>query len=494
MEGGISSRDLVSRRRWLPVIGLTGLGLALRIVGLRAKAYWTDEVATVDLVRGGVGHAMSDLAHVENTPPLYYVLAWPWAHLFGTSEVGLRSLSTVFSVALIPIAYLIGEQLVGSRVGLVAAALVATNPMLVWYGQDARAYALLSLLTGVSFLLFLRALDTPTSGRLFAWGVCCGLAIATHYFAVFLVAVEAAVLLWKSSRRALVVAASAIPVVTALGLVPLKFTQESQNADWISEMSLAGRVIKAPAVFIIGFESPAPHAVTALAALICAAGVWLLVFRAASEIRRQGLLALGIGAAAFALALLGAHYFLYRNVIGAVVPILAGLACGFGAARAGRLGPALAAALCLLSVGVVLATAHTPKFGKDDWRNAAAVVERGGGDKAIVATPSGSRTPLSYYLGGRQALFEGPGLRVAEIAVVAGADRPPGSGVTVARPPRRATPPAPAGFVLEGRDEHRYFTVITYRAPSRRWVSRGALEALALGREPRIIAVRTKDA
>ena len=170
MEDGISSRGVVSRRRWLPVIGLTGLGLALRIVGLRAKAYWTDEIATVDLVRGGVGHAMSDLAHMENTPPLYYVLAWPWAHLFGTSEVGLRSLSTVFSVALIPVAYLIGGQLVGSRVGLVAAALVATNPMLVWYGQEARAYALLSLLTGVcrSFSSCAR-LTRRASGRLVAW-------------------------------------------------------------------------------------------------------------------------------------------------------------------------------------------------------------------------------------------------------------------------------------------------------------------------------------
>jgi hypothetical protein len=144
-------------------------------------------------------------------------------------------------------------------------------------------------------------------------------------------------------------------------------------------------------------------------------------------------------------------------------------------------------------VGVVLATAHTPKFGKEDRRNAAAVVEGGAGDKAIVVTPSSGRRPLSYYLGAGQAPFEGQGLRVAEIAVVAGADRPPGSGAA-AHPPARATPPAPAGFVLEGRDEHRYFTVITYRAPSRRWVSRDALEALALGGEPRIIPVRTKDA
>src|SRR4051794_7241361 len=236
-------------RRWLPVAGLTLLGLGLRLPGLHEKSYWTDEVDTVDLVRGGLGNAWSELVHTQNTPPLYYVLAWPWAHVFGTSEIGLRSLSTLLSVALIPIAYLIGAQLLSSRVGLVAAALAATNPMLVWYGQEAKAYALLSLLTAISFLLFLRALDTPTTGRLVAWGVCCGLAVATHYFAVFLVAVEAAVLLWKARPRARVLAAAAIPVVTALALLPLTASQGSP--DWVNEMSLAGRVIKTPAVFII---------------------------------------------------------------------------------------------------------------------------------------------------------------------------------------------------------------------------------------------------
>ena len=32
----------------------------------------------------------------ERSPPLYYLLAWLWSQLFGTGEVGLRSLSAVF--------------------------------------------------------------------------------------------------------------------------------------------------------------------------------------------------------------------------------------------------------------------------------------------------------------------------------------------------------------------------------------------------------------
>ena len=62
------------------------------------------------------------------------------------TEYGLRSLSALAGVATVPVAYLIGAELRGRRAGLMAAALVAVNPMLLWYSQEARAYALLVLL------------------------------------------------------------------------------------------------------------------------------------------------------------------------------------------------------------------------------------------------------------------------------------------------------------------------------------------------------------
>ena len=61
-------------------------------------------------------------------------------------------------MATVPVAYLLGAELRGRRAGLAAAALVAVNPMLLWYSQEARAYALFSLLTAVSLLYFVRAL------------------------------------------------------------------------------------------------------------------------------------------------------------------------------------------------------------------------------------------------------------------------------------------------------------------------------------------------
>ncbi len=80
--------------------------------------------------------------------------------------------------------------------GLVAAALAAVNPLLVWYSQEARVYSMLVLVSGLSFLFFIRLLTgDPRRRTLVLWAVISGIALATHYFAAFLVAIEVAWLL-----------------------------------------------------------------------------------------------------------------------------------------------------------------------------------------------------------------------------------------------------------------------------------------------------------
>src|SRR5260221_10165216 len=75
--------------------------------------------------------------------------------------------------------------------------------MLLWYSQEARGYALLALLTAVAALYFVRALDGGRRRDFTAWGVASALALATHYFAIFPIALEAAWLLWRRGRPAL---------------------------------------------------------------------------------------------------------------------------------------------------------------------------------------------------------------------------------------------------------------------------------------------------
>src|SRR5258705_272939 len=80
---------------------------------------------------------------------------------------------------------------------LVAAALCAFNPLLVWYSQEARSYALLVLLSGLSLLAMIAVLDRPDARRVATWAAVAVVALATHYFAGFLLAAEALWLLWR---------------------------------------------------------------------------------------------------------------------------------------------------------------------------------------------------------------------------------------------------------------------------------------------------------
>ncbi|MGC1853278.1 MAG: glycosyltransferase family 39 protein, partial [Solirubrobacterales bacterium] len=149
-----------SRAFWI-VAGLTVAAAALRFATLGAQAYHHDEIVTASRVlRADFWHAMEAVGFSESAPPLYYALAWFWTQIAGTGEVGLRSFSALAGVATVPVAYLLGAELRSRRTGIVAAALVAVNPMLLWYSQEARSYALLALLTALAALYFVRALRT----------------------------------------------------------------------------------------------------------------------------------------------------------------------------------------------------------------------------------------------------------------------------------------------------------------------------------------------
>ena len=89
---------------------LTVVGALLRFPTLDAKSFWEDEAITVFLVRRGFGSMLSAIPDSESTPPVYYVLAWVWTHVFGSGEVGIRSLSALIGTATVPVAYLAGRE------------------------------------------------------------------------------------------------------------------------------------------------------------------------------------------------------------------------------------------------------------------------------------------------------------------------------------------------------------------------------------------------
>jgi mannosyltransferase len=424
------------------LVALVLVAAVVRFVGLGRQSYWYDESFTVHLVRGDVGDLLSSVADNESTPPLYFVLAWGWSRLFGSAEVGLRSLSALLGTALVVIAWAAGRRIGGTRAAVAAAALVAVNPFLVWYSQEARAYALLAFAAGLSVLVFLAAARRPAPGWLVAWAATSVVAVAAHYFAIAIVLPEAVWLVAVCRPRRPVLLACAPILAACLALAPLALEQRSSNASLaIGPNDLVHRAGAIPKQFLLGASAAQIDAVAVVGFSAVIAGVLAVVVARSAAVDHANRLLLAVAGAALTLplllALVGLDYVNPRNLIAVLFPLLLSVAAAVAHSRVAVAG---AVALCALGIAINVAVATTPRLQRDDWRSAArAMATSPRLPQAIVLEPAGGRPPLSVYL--PEVREPEPGRMTVREVWAMGLKRPPGP--SPAAPPGGAILPGP---------------------------------------------------
>ena len=290
------------------VVGLSVLAAVLRFSTLGGQSLWYDETVTASLVRLPFDEFLRALPDSETAPPLYYVLAWIWARVFGSSDLALRSFSAVIGTLVVPAAFLAARELVSRRTGTLVALFATVSPLLVWYSQEARAYSLLVLLSTLSVYGFARVWEAPSPRRVFFWAAVSCLAVTTYYFAIFLVVAEVAALLVRYRfMRAIVYASGAIVALVAL-MAPLAFVQgRTGNAGWIDGIPMATRAEEAIRQLVTAAPAPAwagaggaesrTHDLWILAAVVVILAVAAVLRYVHGRERVGALLALGLGAA-----------------------------------------------------------------------------------------------------------------------------------------------------------------------------------------------------
>jgi 4-amino-4-deoxy-L-arabinose transferase-like glycosyltransferase len=385
------------------LIGLVALATLIRVLVIDNQSFWMDEALTAYETHSSFGGMLGTVAHIETTPPLYFVLIWAWAHLFGSTEVGLRSLSTLAGIALVPIAFVAARELVSRWAGVLAAAFVAVNPFLVWYSQEARAYMLLAALSGASFLWFNRARYQPTRRNVAWWTACSSLAVMTHFFAGFLVAPEALWLLWVSRTR-LVIAGVVVVAVVQAAMLPLALTDTGHGTGWIARVPKTSRLSTMAVEWSVSLLNRRVSVPVGLAAGAAFVGVIaLLIVVGADRRTREGA---GVAAAIagfvvvapLVLGVLGHDYFLSRNEIPAVVPIATVVAAACAAPRARALGTAVAIGLLILFSWATLQVQTHAYLERPDWRNVARALGPATTTRAIYAADGATADPLKVYL------------------------------------------------------------------------------------------------
>jgi hypothetical protein len=205
--------------------------LAIRLTTLGSERFWYDERFTSLISELSIGKALQALA-ADVHPPLWYAITWIMTRILGSGELSLRLPAALLSALACCELYKIVAHAADKKSAMAASAMMAILPGQLYYGQEARMYALLTYLV----LLSVRALQTKSWRRLVIVGT---LAMYTHNLAaLYLAPVGAAALITGRSKllRQLPIALAYAP----WSLVAWHQMQAVSSAYWISDPGSVG--------------------------------------------------------------------------------------------------------------------------------------------------------------------------------------------------------------------------------------------------------------
>lgn len=168
------------------------LGLKLPLVG--QQGLWFDEAVSLSQIQGT--YDLTKNLESDASAPLYVLLLYGWSGLFGASLESARILAALFSSLTAPALFWFGRRFLDARAGFFTALLFTLSRTQLYYGHEARAYALVGLLCVLSFYVFLELLEDPTWRRAVAAAVLSAALVYAHYVAVFALVAQLVASLW----------------------------------------------------------------------------------------------------------------------------------------------------------------------------------------------------------------------------------------------------------------------------------------------------------
>jgi 4-amino-4-deoxy-L-arabinose transferase-like glycosyltransferase len=175
----------------------------------------------------------------DTSPPLYYLLLNGWTRGFGTGDAALRLFSVWWAVLSLPLLWLLGRELGGTRAAWSACLLFSFSPVAIYYSIEGRMYSLLwCLALGLAWLSVRLAAEGSRPWVAVLW-VLVGLAgLLTHYFFAF-VWLAAVAWLWLRGRppgrgRLVLLASATLLVVSPWYLqVPGSLARWRVTGGWL---------------------------------------------------------------------------------------------------------------------------------------------------------------------------------------------------------------------------------------------------------------------
>jgi hypothetical protein len=394
---------------------------------------WRDEMYSLHSTSGSVGFAFDQATHFELQPPVYFVVLSLWRSL-DASPFFARSFSALCGAAAVLTTGALSRRILPRANPALAAAVIATHPLVIWAGSEIRVYALTILLSAllalVAWVTYLEPVHPARSAR---WGyvALAVLALHTQYYLGLLLVGYGVALLARAGWRKFALYAQDMAVVL-VACAPLFWMAKHQLQSYRADVGTDAGV-EAPLrlvwsryeSYLFTFNDVIDRSRSGLATLRAArwayramvgAGIVALfvAFRRSRRVARAPswpLLAV-IGVYAPGMLLLaratGPLAVGPRHTVGLLVPLL--LAALSIPAALGPRASAWAAAFLVASNVPALGLLHLGPLAKEcDCRRVADVLVTHESDREpILVFPSEEVMPMSAYYHGHNHLVPLP--------------------------------------------------------------------------------------
>ena len=408
------------------MLGPSALAAGLCFYGLGSRSIWLDESASISIASQHGAALGAAMAHDGGNMIVYYALLHVLIGAFGNGIVVIRAPSAIASACTVALTSLFAKRFFGNGVAAATGLLSAVSLPLVFWGQDARAYAIMTALVAASFLAFVTLVEAEPSTRARMWAFAAYVAATTlsmYMSFIAVLVVPAQLLALRFHRRRLWPVLSAL-ALSALLCVPLAVLATGRGAGqlfWVPRPNFSGLVSALEELTSSGLQPQFALTATSYALLglslilLTAAGVGAV--RAWSRRRddraafAQVLVVCWL-VIPFLLALVesevGQSVFVPRNLLislpaaGIVLALVASRlprlkAEGWANKRTFNLGALLVVVLIALR-----ALQLAPSYGTspEDWHSAVVhVLARDKPGDCVAFYPSDGRMAFEYYIG-----------------------------------------------------------------------------------------------
>ncbi|HEU5187795.1 MAG TPA: glycosyltransferase family 39 protein [Candidatus Saccharimonadales bacterium] len=174
----------IARLWWIPPLLAFGLAGILYMQKIGEWSIWFDEAFSVALIQFDPAQLIS-LTAADVHPPLYYLALQAWASVFGESEAALRSLSAFCMIVAMGVGFLLVRRCFGVRAAYLTLPFLLAAPFLLRYGQEARMYAMATLICVLATYFFVLAQAKGEKLKTLWWILYIVTVIAglyTHYY------------------------------------------------------------------------------------------------------------------------------------------------------------------------------------------------------------------------------------------------------------------------------------------------------------------------